>query len=530
MTEYHVYGPPGTGKTTHVAREIGRAVAKHGDEGVMVLSFTKAAATEIASRDIPLQKKMFGTLHSLCYRALGAPEIAEVKAAEWNELNPEYAITKKGAQNIDDGLEQPSFSARGDELLATVQLNRARMTPEELWPLKVRRFYKAWNEWKDSEGYYDFTDLIEKSIQSCIYPPHQPKVIFVDEAQDLSKLQFTLVRQWAGHTDMCVMVGDDDQCIYTFAGADPRNLIAADLPDDHKIVLKKSYRLSRAIHARCAAWIEQCSERQPKEFEPTDRDGEIVTPRYGDWRTPEPLLDDMLERTTRGETCMVLASCGYMLPPMLALMRERGVLFHNPYRVTRGDWNPLRRSEGSMASRIQFFLDCGEDNLFPNWTAYQLNMWIDLIDGKRLLKRGSKKAIKELAGNYPGKTLNQDDWMQYFDGDPFGFEPITLKWLVANVRDSKRKAMDYPARVIQNNGVIPQAKIVIGTIHSVKGGEADNVYLFPDISNQAYGEWRATGPRKDTVLRTFYVGMSRARSRLVLPNPVGGVSVDLRGV
>ena len=59
-------------------------------------------------------------------------------------------------------------------------------------------------------------------------------------------------------------------------------------------------------------------------------------------------------------------------------------------------------------------------------------------------------------------------------------------------------------------------KLVIGTIHSVKGGEADSVYLFPDLSRAAMREWVNTGEGHDGIIRQFYVAMTRTRENLVI--------------
>ena len=76
MKEYRIYGPPGCGKTTRLAtRSIPRAVEAFGPDRVVVASFTKGAAREIASRDIEVREDHVGTIHALCYRALGNPII-----------------------------------------------------------------------------------------------------------------------------------------------------------------------------------------------------------------------------------------------------------------------------------------------------------------------------------------------------------------------------------------------------------------------------------------------------------------------
>src|SRR5882672_3939132 len=86
--EYRVFGVPGAGKTTWTAEQIERAIDKHGRERVLVSSFTRAAATEIASRGIDVKHGMVGTLHSICWHALGQPPIAETEVGAFNQEHP----------------------------------------------------------------------------------------------------------------------------------------------------------------------------------------------------------------------------------------------------------------------------------------------------------------------------------------------------------------------------------------------------------------------------------------------------------
>ena len=83
----------GTGKTTNIARQVRRAVARYGAESVLVTSFSRTAAAELAGRDLPIPSERIGTLHSHCYRVLGAPKIAESCVDEWNRQNPRLALT-----------------------------------------------------------------------------------------------------------------------------------------------------------------------------------------------------------------------------------------------------------------------------------------------------------------------------------------------------------------------------------------------------------------------------------------------------
>jgi len=72
-SEYRIYGPPGCGKTTSLTRQIRRAVDRFGADSVLVTSFSRAAAAELAGRDLPIAGDRVGTLHSHCYHALGGP-------------------------------------------------------------------------------------------------------------------------------------------------------------------------------------------------------------------------------------------------------------------------------------------------------------------------------------------------------------------------------------------------------------------------------------------------------------------------
>ena len=103
--EYRIFGPPGTGKTTNLTRQIRRAVKRFGKDSVLVTSFSRAAAAELAGQDLPVSPDRVGTLHSHCWHALGRPEIAEVHVEEWNRENPHLRITPAKKDRKLDGEE-----------------------------------------------------------------------------------------------------------------------------------------------------------------------------------------------------------------------------------------------------------------------------------------------------------------------------------------------------------------------------------------------------------------------------------------
>jgi superfamily I DNA/RNA helicase len=72
-----------------------------------------------------------------------------------------------------------------------------------------------------------------------------------------------------------------------------------------------------------------------------------------------------------------------------------------------------------------------------------------------------------------------------------------------------------------------QPRVVVGTIHSVKGGQADVVYLFPDLSQAGAAQYERSGAPHDSVIRLFYVGATRARETLYICQRETGMAVTI---
>lgn len=540
MKEFRVFGPPGTGKTRSLTENLARAVDKFGPDKVMVASFTRAAAHEIVeridNRDIP--KGQIGTLHAIAWRALGRPEIAETHLAEFNEEHPHFKLNGGQQSDVDDPMaaEQLSVAEPGDQALQQMSMLRTRLVPREIWPDALDGFVVAWEGFKAETGYLDFTDLLEQA-RAFGTAPGAPAVGFIDEAQDLTPLQIALVRQWASRMDHLVLYADDDQTLYSWAGADPASLVADDIPADHKRVLRRSYRLPSEIHALASRWIGRASLRQAKEFLPDHEGGEIIRLPQGHWRAPEAIVD-LIERI-RGRRVMLLGSCGYMLKPAMAEMRERGLIWHNPYRPNRGDWNPWKAGPGSTTARVAAFIKSDETGLNPRWSWKDMLAWSGLVQARGALKHGAKKRIEETAKDYPNldvepavlrELLAEGPWSDAFH--PWSDAQRLLQWLEQNAVAARREQIGWLLRCFERDpSFLLEARkpnVVVGTIHSVKGGEADVVVLLPDLSQQAAISWARGAEHRDAVLRTFYVGMTRTRSVLVLAGSAGHSAVDIR--
>ena len=534
--EFRVFGPPGTGKTSRLAtRDIPRAIEKYGSENVMVTSFTKAAAREISfkkSRNtgkvISAKNDNVGTMHSLLYHALNSPEIMEVSFIdEWNAKYPVFEIKGGKVQSMDESCSANSSYGEGDKLLNAVNIKRNKLIPITKWPEKQTKFYERWCELKKDLKALDFTDLIEHGLHDFDKAPNDPNVIFVDEAQDFTQLQLTCIRNWGKHADWIVLVGDDDQTIFEFTGADPTAFLNPPVDSQYKTVLGQSWRVPREVFDRALDVIERIDFREKKEYLPRMEDGVEAKGEVVDtgltYNHAEGLVELIQPYLEKNMTVMFLASCSYMLEPVKKELRAKALPFQNKYRRRRKDWNPLY-NQGTLAE----FFGTGIDDNF--WNIPQFLAWAKYLkvgDGTTgLKKKVGKKILKRLniavEDNEDGlHTCREIIAMTLTDVAIKAALARDVDWYMQNIPAQKVKILEYPAAVYKEHGMEGldnEPLITIGTIHSVKGAEADCVVLFPDVSYIADLEM-GTDAGMDSACRLFYVGMTRAKHTLILTRP-----------
>lgn len=527
-------GPPGTGKTTWLGRQVALATAKSKPEDILVLSFTKTAAQEVASRGTPLPKGNVSTIHSRAFRLLGRPDMAEPKVADFNEDKAtERRLTRITVNTEDLGGGLPNERAtQADAYYERAQHLRARMLPRDRWPAPVRDWYEGeWMPWKQANSLLDFTDLLEVSIEFAdegagYEEGERPQVIFLDEAQDCSPLEMAAVKTWAQDAHL-VVVGDPDQSIFEFKGADPN---AMHIKGAQRLSLKQSRRVPLAVHRVAVEWVRKIADRIDAPYKPRDEEGQVDT-MAATWKDPVGLVQRLQEHEDAGETCMVITACSYQLEVVKAELRNRAIPFHNPYRPARTDWNPLGVAARGKTTWQRMLAYTKVDQFLHGpeagwWSWEEFHAWMEHMSagpferGMRTeLVRRAKEAMeaeKTPPMVYPAefKSCFQDpaDYEQCSDGD--------LGWFFDNLMPAHQKRYRYPYQVAKSYGMeklLEPPKIALGTCHSFKGGEADHVYLFPDISIAGHRSVVQEG--WDNTIRLFYVGLTRARKSLTLGRP-----------
>jgi hypothetical protein len=208
-------------------------------------------------------------------------------------------------------------------------------------------------------------------------------------------------------------------------------------------------------------------------------------------------------------TVLFQAQAGYMLRPLVAVLRQEGVPFHNPNRPTDGSWNPLARRKNSIstADRVAAWLDRKQ-------TLATVKTWLPMIAAKGVLAKGAKGGEVNAEHEIPDLFVSEDAMAGAFSGDP--------AWLRSHVTTEYAKRIDYPLAVWRKHGeagLKQTPRLAIGTCHSFKGAEADSVWVCPDLSPAA---WETFVTKSEAeVRRLFYVAMTRTREKLTILDPKG---------
>jgi DNA helicase-2/ATP-dependent DNA helicase PcrA len=536
----YIIGPPGCGKTSKAKAYVEQITDVNRPKRVMpaevaLVSFTNAAAATLAGRGIPVPRQNIGTLHSFAFKALGLKkeQVAESKIEDFNKSQSVYNLVEtKSAPSPE--YDAPGDGAVGDdgtadELLNRYNILRAKMVPKTNWRTDVTAFADRWESWKTANDLYDFSDMIELSLLDVDKMPNNPAVIIADEAQDFAPLELSLLKKWSEPAEIVNYIGDPDQILYTFKGVDP-NAFKNLTDNSFRQVLSQSYRVPEAVHKLAVKWVGQIRDREPVDYFPTAEPGRVARVATN-FKEPERLIKIIEKAASDGRDVMVMASCAFMVDPIIKLLRNAGIPFWNPNRTTNGRWNPLESGGNTASSRILAFLrpdaEVWQDQA-RFWTAGDLQKWSEFIESDGNFIRGAKKAIKNLA---PETNLSIAHLLNYMPEETLS-EAINnnLNWFRGALIPSKFSSFDFPFTVADKHGArrfLEPRRVKVGTIHSFKGDEADLCILFPDLSTRGMVEWTNGGAGRASVIRQFYVAITRARSELLIADPATNLAVKI---
>jgi len=428
-----VLGPPGTGKTTALLNYV-HLLEDVPPQRIGYVAFTRVAAREARSRLRWTDDEMvyFRTLHSLCFRQLGLQRSRVMDKRHVRTLGEQLGLDlREFAAEDGDWRAAP----KGARLLFLENMARLRCVPLRALFDETNNPTVGWNEleylahgiklYKEAHGLVDFSDMLEQFAEGAGMVP-ELDALFVDEAQDLSALQWHVVERLKreANPQTIVVAGDDDQAIYDWAGADVDAFINL---QGAVQVLTRSYRVPRAMQAMATELLHLMQTRRPKEWHGRAAAGVVEF-------EPDIGAVDM----SSGKW-LVLARNTFLLNRAAELCRQRGWLYSHRH--------------------VQ---------------AIQPTMLRAVLAWERWRKGEGQPEDQELFRDFihhPEDALTSRPWFEALDKLP----PSEVEYIRA-LRRSGEKLLAPP-------------RIRLSTIHSAKGDEEDNVVLFTDMARRSWQEW-----------------------------------------
>jgi len=485
-----IFGPPGAGKTTYLLNVVDAELENHVPSiKIGYFSFTRKAANEARDRAIKkfpsLNAKTdfpyFRTLHSLAFHSHAVRSDDMMQAAHFKEFAAQAGIELNLSRD-----EELDFVKTDNPILNEINLARIK-------GLDLRQHYnqsgldiechhfefveRSYRHYKNKRGLLDFTDLLELIVAE---PDRLPEleVLIVDEAQDLSRLQWRMVEELSKKAKRTFIAGDDDQAVFTWAGADVNSFLSF----NGKItVLDQSYRVPATVHRLADSIVQRIRQRQEKEWKPRDFDGEVRTyHRFEDVPVGQ------------GQW-LILASTNYLLNPVHEWLKNMGIIFE-------------RNGVSSITDAVY--------NAVLNWERLRKGMSISYESVKTVYRYLDTEAVER--GH---KTFKHGDPTLLYSmpelQSKYGLK-TDLIWHQALTKIGEDKR-DYLISVLKRgNNLSDTRRVRLSTIHGAKGGEADHVLLLMDLSPKFAKEYAHNA---DNIHRLFYVGVTRAKKSLHLVMP-----------
>ena len=483
-----VLGPPGTGKTTTLLNKVDDYLKETDPDKVGYFAFTQKAAYE--ARDRAIKKfnlteddlPYFRTLHSLAFRKLGIKKENVMQPRHYKDLGKKLGFPVNYASYEDD---HGGIFTSDSEYLHLINLAKLRNTkPEKLFDLnehnqdlerdKLRIISNELERYKKEHSLIDFNDMILEFTKSDKSPKFD--VVFIDEAQDLSLMQWDMAKTIWKKTEDSFIAGDDDQAIFRWAGADVDSFIAQ---KGQMMPLTQSFRIPSKVHTLAMGIINKVRNRIDKSWNPKIHKGALS--RYDDFEHIN---------MTEGEW-LILARTKYMLTDLEDVLYRQGFYYKNKFKKTKEqnlhmaaiDWEHLR--QGQLLSYDQLI------KISSYMTSEKFNK--QKIKG---MAKGSFYGIDQLTKDYGLNTKNP--WFESFD-------------------NASTREVSYLRKMRRNGEKLNEKpRIELSTIHAAKGGESQNVVLLTDLSKNTMKSYERNA---DDENRLFYVGATRTKEHLHIISP-----------
>lgn len=598
---FHTEGPllilagAGSGKTRVLTHRIAYLIEEKGVNpwNILAITFTNKAAEEMRQRvdslvGIGAESIWVSTFHSMCVRILRRyiDRLGYDNRFTIYDTDDQKTLMKEVCRKTD--IDTKRFKER--MLLSVISSAKNEMIlPEEFElnaggdfvQLKIAKVYKEYEAQMRANNALDFDDLLVKTVQLLETQPdvrenyqERFRYIMVDEYQDTNTVQFRLVSLLAGkYRNLCV-VGDDDQSIYKFRGANIRNILdfEKEFSDAKVIKLEQNYRSVGNVLEVANSVIRNNKGRKEKTLWTDNEKGEKIRLRQFDTAYDEAqfIAEDIKDETAQGANYSDHAVL-YRTNAQSRLLEEKFVAMNIPYKIVGGINFYSRREIKDVLSYLKT-IDNGKDDLAVRRIINVPKRGIGLTTINRIQESAAARGIgfydalsaPDLIPGIGRSASKLDSFaalIEYFKGrseesgvtdllteviEKTGYtesleadDPEELEARVQNIDELVSKAAVYEescsdrgerptlsgfleevALVADIDSVAEDRDYVIFmTLHSAKGLEFPHVYLagMEDGLFPSYMSISGDDPEElEEERRLCYVGVTRAEEKLTL--------------
>ena len=481
MISRKLFGPPGTGKTTKLLKYV-KTFLKLGTpiDKIGYFAFTTKAANEAIDRMLDYHTafqrkdlKYFRTLHSLAFTRLGLKKSEVLQDEHYEDIGRRLGIQMTVYSN---GQETTGFVDSSSEYFNLINAARIKeisieeeyntdMYSQDMNKQLLQIISDELQNYKDSYKLVDFTDMIERFNVSKLCPNFD--VVFIDEAQDLSPIQWKMVDIIRKNSKYVILAGDDDQAIYGWAGANVKKFQQEISKKD--IILPQSYRVPQSVQNLADKILDLISpnRRVLKNWKARDERGVV---NY---------IVDIEDVPLHEGNWLVLARYNDRLSKLMPSLKDRGIYF---------------QYKGRKSYKVSLF------RTILNYTRWQKGELLSLSEVKDILECIGSNLKPTEEKMYDLSEFGLDKTVNWFDEFQVDYEECLYI----------REMLSYGEKLSQD------ARVKLSTIHAAKGGEADNVLLILDNTKSIREASEKSIDKFDEEHRVWYVGVTRTKQNLYI--------------